>query len=36
MCIGGLDFVNIWDFVSVGLLFWKNDDYIWLGYFFVR
>lgn len=36
MCIGGLDFANIRDFASVGLLFRKNDDYIWLGHSFVR
>lgn len=36
MCIGGLDFANIRDFASVGLLFRKNDDYIWITHSFVR
>ncbi len=36
MCIGGLDFANIRDFASVGLLFRKNEDYIWITHSFVR
>lgn len=36
MCIGGLDFANIRDFASVGLLFRKGEDYIWISHSFVR
>ncbi|UBH21575.1 terminase large subunit [Macrococcus armenti] len=35
-CIGGLDFANIRDFASVGLLFRNGDDYIWISHSFVR
>lgn len=35
-CIGGLDFANIRDFASVGLLFRDGDDYIWISHSFVR
>ncbi|TDM35200.1 terminase large subunit [Macrococcoides canis] len=35
-CVGGLDFANIRDFASVGLLFRNGDDYIWISHSFVR
>lgn len=35
-CIGGLDFANIRDFASVGLLFRNGEDYIWLSHSFIR
>ena len=36
ICIGGLDYASMRDFASVGCLFFKEDDYIWLTHSFVR
>ena len=36
ICIGGLDFAAVRDFAAVGLLFKKDDDYVWLCHSFVR
>ena len=36
VCIGGLDFAAVRDFAAVGLLFKKDDDYVWLTHSFVR
>lgn len=36
ICIGGLDYAAVRDFASVGLLFKKGEDYIWLNHSFVR
>ncbi|QQV54206.1 terminase large subunit [Staphylococcus sp. 11-B-312] len=35
-CVGGLDFADIRDFASVGLLFKEGDEYIWKSHSFVR
>lgn len=35
-CVGGLDFADIRDFASVGLLFKEGEDYIWKSHSFVR
>nr|WP_263313622.1 terminase TerL endonuclease subunit [Mammaliicoccus sp. Marseille-Q6498] len=35
-CVGGMDFADIRDFASVGLLFKQNDEYIWKSHSFVR
>lgn len=35
-CIGGLDYASIKDFAAVGLLFKKQDTYIWKTHSFVR
>lgn len=35
-CIGGLDYASMRDFASVGCLFFKEGNYIWLTHSFVR
>lgn len=35
-CIGGLDYANIKDFASVGLLFKVGEKYIWKSHSFIR
>lgn len=35
-CVGGLDFASVRDFVAVGLLFKKDDEYKWLSHSFVN
>ena len=35
-CVAGFDYANIRDFTSVGLLFKRNDVFIWLQHSFVR
>lgn len=35
-CVGGLDYADIRDFASVGILFKKDNEYIWKTHSFVR
>ncbi|HAP4214714.1 TPA: terminase large subunit, partial [Enterococcus faecalis] len=35
-CVAGFDYASISDFASIGLLFKKEDKYIWLSHSFVR
>lgn len=35
-CVGGLDYADIRDFASVGLMFKKDNEYIWKTHSFVR